>query len=686
MATEPNPIEIKPLPVDDEANYVRRAIAIDTYSNFQARIGDGQPNQTQTGFYPIVRLTEDYPLILSLYRSSWIVRRVVDSVAIDMFKSFPVLDSVIDSDQVRAFNKVIGATRTIPRLRSACKWGRLFGGAACIIIIKGDEDLAKPLKVEDIEVGSFKGLIPLDRWSGIIAGPEINNDISDPDGFGLPSYYNCVMDAGSVEVHHSRVLRFAGRELPQWEVQTELYWGMSEVEVIFDELRKRDYSSWNIVSLLTRAQVLSIYEPQLAAMMSGANATNKTYNDYVERMQAISEQMNNQGLLILGKDGKLEQKTYSFGGISDVYHEFMKDLAAATGIPYEIIFGREAGSGSFDSGSGMSAMQIYDNLIDEKRVSEANPVIDKLLPVLCMSVFGEVPDDLMYHWNPIRAINDKEKADLGKALVESVLMAYNADLITKKEARKELAQQSGSNGLFSNITEESIAETPDTYASEAYAGIGMGAEGSEALGGGAGGEGMAPPLPPGGGGSAGGSAQPPSSRSQSPTSGLGAGPRTTPKPVSGPGSGVPPGGGAPGGKKGAWSKTGYREGELIPIESKPIGVKSLLWHKSKRITDPAETHTFEPMPRNLPPSKKGSGGAPGSVGGQAAGTAKSLEQGLEHATQHTMKRPVAKPKAEGTTGEETERKRLLELRKEEEKKAAKDSVCSACESGDCLIH
>src|SRR3974390_147382 len=157
-------------------------------------------------------------------------------------------------------------------------------------------------------------------------------------------------------------------------------------------------------------------------------------------MQSISEQMNNQGLLILGKDGKLEQKTYSFGGISEVYHEFMKDLAASTGIPYEIIFGREAGAGAFDNGgSGVSAIQLYDNFIDEKRVSEANPVIDKLLPILCMSVFGEVLDDLMYHWNPIRAINDKERSDLGKSLVESVLMAYNADLITKKEARKELA-------------------------------------------------------------------------------------------------------------------------------------------------------------------------------------------------------------------------------------------------------
>lgn len=462
-------VEVLPLPENDDENYVRRpsGIATDSYSNPPARLGLGSPNLAETGGYPIVRITEFYPLILSLYRSSWIVRRVIDTVANDMFKTFPVLNSDLDAMQVRMFNKVIGATRTVPRLKSACKWGRLFGGAACVIVIDGEDDLSQPLNIDDIKIGSYRGLIALDRWSGIIAGPEINADINDPDGFGLPTYYSITMNAGTTKVHHSRVLRFTGRELPQWEVQTELYWGMSEIEIIFDELRKRDYSSWNIVSLLTRAQVLAISEPQLASLMSGLNGTEKAYASFVERMEATSEQLNNQGLLILGKDGKLEQKNYSFGGVSDVYHEFMKDLAAATGIPYEIIFGREGGIGGSEIGNnGMSSLQIYDNLIDEKRTAEANPIIDKLLPVICMSTFGEIPDELQYNWSPIRAISDKERSDLGKALTESVLMAYNADLITKKEARAELAKQSGTNGLFSHITQESIAETPDTYASE----------------------------------------------------------------------------------------------------------------------------------------------------------------------------------------------------------------------------
>jgi hypothetical protein len=179
-------------------------------------------------------------------------------------------------------------------------------------------------------------------------------------------------------------------------------------------------------------------------------------------MEDMSQLLNNQGLMILGKDGGLHQTGYGFGGISDVYHEFMKDLSAACEIPYEIIFGRESGLGSNAEGS----LQLYDNLIAEKRQTEADPVIDKLVPVVCMSTFGYVPDDMGHVWAPFRALSEEQRSNLSRGVADTVVGAYNSDLVTKKEARLELRQASGTNGLFSNITIESIANTPDKFASE----------------------------------------------------------------------------------------------------------------------------------------------------------------------------------------------------------------------------
>lgn len=596
VAAKPKPKDkIKPLPKNDDANYVRQhvirqrgsKVVGDTYSNSPARIGDGTPNIANAGEYPLIRRTQNYPLILSLYRSSWMVRKVIDTVANDMYQSFPVLDSGITPEEISSMANLIRKTKVLSKLRTGCKWGRLFGGAGAIIILDGVDDLSTPLVLEDVELSSFKGLIPLDRWSGLIPGPEINSDINDPIGFGLPTYYTATMDGGEAVIHHSRILRFVGRELPQWEVQTELYWGLSEVEILFDELRKRDYSSWNIVSLLTRAQVLSVEDPQLATLMSGAGGTNQAFTKFTERMEAISELLNSQGLLVLGKDGKLNQSSYTFGGVSDVYHEFMKDFAAAADMPYELIFGREQGSGGGGnySDNGQSSLQIYDNLIEQKRSSDANPIIDQLLPIMCMSVWGYVPDDLNYHWSPIRSMGDQERANLGKSLVESVLMAYNADLITKREARKELSSQSGTNGLFSTISDESIADTEDAYASDIafeqqINQMIIQANLEAQL------QALNPPAASGGSG----------------------GGRTS-------FNGTQYSGGGKG-----------NNGEIIPTEAKPVGVQGLKWHRVQR-GDGAG---------GKPPSGGVGAGRPGA---NSKSSAKSIRQSAQHGIRHEMKAP-----------------------------------------------
>ena len=49
--------------------------------------------------------------------------------------------------------------------------GRLYGGAGGIIMIDGHEDmLDQPIDLDMVMPGRFKGLIILDRWTGITPG------------------------------------------------------------------------------------------------------------------------------------------------------------------------------------------------------------------------------------------------------------------------------------------------------------------------------------------------------------------------------------------------------------------------------------------------------------------------------------------------------------------------------------
>src|SRR6266702_4712242 len=62
--------------------------AIDAFQNQLARIGFGQPNLTEGAAYPLTRLSRNYILMQSLYRSNWIARKVIDCISEDMTKNW----------------------------------------------------------------------------------------------------------------------------------------------------------------------------------------------------------------------------------------------------------------------------------------------------------------------------------------------------------------------------------------------------------------------------------------------------------------------------------------------------------------------------------------------------------------------------------------------------------------------
>ena len=95
-----------------------------------------------------------------------------------------------------------------------------------LILIAGQTDLSQPLDPDSIQPGSFRGCHPR-PLAGISPEPELT--LRRRSG----AYVHSINDsAGHIvaRVHHSRVVRFVGRELPDLERQAELYWGESEVE------------------------------------------------------------------------------------------------------------------------------------------------------------------------------------------------------------------------------------------------------------------------------------------------------------------------------------------------------------------------------------------------------------------------------------------------------------------------
>jgi len=428
----------------------------DAFQNTAARIGFGTPNILEGTEYPMTRLSRNYQLMNSLYRSHWIVRRIIDTIPQDMVKNWYTVTSQVAPDLLERLQKLERKTKTQAKVLEGLKWGRLYGGAAAIILIDGHQDLLnEPLDYDDIMPGSYKGLLILDRWSGIYPEPKLIDDINDPE-FGLPETYRIVTDASSYFVHHSRLLRFIGRDLPHWERQAEMYWGASEVEIVFDDIKKRDNTSWNIAQLVFLANLRILKTEgmeQIAAMNPQAQ------EDMYNTVQMQNWLASNMGVQMLGIKDEFTSVQYTFAGLNDIYQSFMMDVSGASGIPITKLFGR---SPAGMNATGESDMQNYYDTVEENQLFALMPVLDKLLPVMVMSEWGQIPDDLDYKFNPIKTADNKEMSELADKSTTAINTVFLSGLISQKTALKELRQQSEITGLFSNITNDDIDKADDT--------------------------------------------------------------------------------------------------------------------------------------------------------------------------------------------------------------------------------
>lgn len=433
--------------------------ALDAFQNVLARTGYGTTNLMEGTDYPLTRLTKNYNLMNSLYRNSWLAQRIIDTIPKDMLKNWVKYVSDITPEEVDKIHRMERLTRIKPALRQGLSWGRLYGGAAGLMMIEGQEEqLEEPLDLNAVMPGDFKGLLIVDRWSGVYPQLQLVTDISSPE-FGLPEFYE-FRDAvqGEVsKVHHSRIVRFIGNDLPEWEKQAETYWGASVIESVYEEIKKRDNTSANLAGLIFLANLRVLKMSDMGELLTGTNTNSQ--QDFYNTIQAQNWLQSNFGMYVMSKEDDFQTFNMTFSGLNEVYECFMMDLAGATQIPITKLFGRSpAGMNS----TGESDMRNYYDVVEQDQEAKLRPALEKLLPVLSMSTLGYVPDDIELMFNPIETPSEKDMGDTVKWKSEAVLGAHDRGIISDQIALKELKQMSEGTGIFTNITDEDIENASDT--------------------------------------------------------------------------------------------------------------------------------------------------------------------------------------------------------------------------------
>lgn len=439
---------------------IKAVRTMDGFDNFATRVGLNNDNALSASYYTFNLMTRNRVQLEAAYRGSWVVGQVVDCVADDMTRAGVNVTTNEGDEDIKDFQSAITKRGIWSSMNKLVKWGRLYGGALAVIQIRG-QDLSTPLNLDTIAKGQFTGLAVFDRWQ---LNPILTSVIQEGPDIGLPAYYQIVTTAsttgpgaatstGQITVHHSRVIRGIGIQLPFFQAITEMMWGESELERLWDRLIAFDNATMSSANLIERANNRTISVDGLRQIVAAGGKAQQGLEAQFEMMRMFQS---NEGLTIIDKNDEFASTSYTFSGLADILLQFGQQLAGAAQIPLVRLFGQSpAGLNS----TGESDLRMYYDSINAKQNAQLGDGLDRVLRILWRSTFGKPePKDFEWTFVPLWQMSALDKASIAKTKTETIIGASDAGLVKPATAMKELRAMSGDLGIFSNISDEDVAE------------------------------------------------------------------------------------------------------------------------------------------------------------------------------------------------------------------------------------
>lgn len=437
-----------------QATNAQTATTKDGFANLTARMGLGAQNVLSDSTYIFDLLTRNRMKLEAMYRGSWIVGAAVDAVAEDMTRAGVNIKGSDDPEAIQQIQSKLTRLGVWHSLLETIKWGRLYGGAIALIVIDG-QDPATPLNVDTVGKDQFRGLKVFDRWQ---LRPSLQNMVLEGMDYGLPEFYDVISNiatgqVSNLRIHHSRVIRQIGIQLPAMQAMTEEWWGESVIERMYDRLVSFDAATSGAANLIQKAHLRTVQIDKLREVLAAGGKAEENLLSMFHHMRMLQT---NEGLTLLDKEDTFAAHSYTFSGLSDMILQFGQQIAGATGIPLVRLFGQSpAGLNS----TGESDLRMYYDNVAAQQESRLRDGMMKVLRVMHKSLFGVLPpDNFDFDFVPLWQTSTKEKADIATSITTTIATAYEKGIIDQTTALQELKQSSESTGVFTNITEEQIEE------------------------------------------------------------------------------------------------------------------------------------------------------------------------------------------------------------------------------------
>jgi len=378
-------------------------------------------------------LTDQRHQLDALWFEDWCSRKICDKKSRDMTRRWRTVKSNdLSAEQLEQFERLERRLNVREIVRQAHQWASLYGTGAIVLVGNGSDQT-----IEWGEDEKLMRLVALDRWSISADGSKELNVLSP--NFGLPERF---LIKGMQSVHRSRIILVHAGERPPSD--TESLWGTSDLEGVYEAVKRFDMMSLNIGDLVTECKVdvfkmgglaekiTAGLEPEIIALMSAVQAIKSTTNS-----------------VLIDGDTEYEQKELTFAGLRDLLVEFRNTVAGAADMPVTVLFGQSAAGFA----SGQEDIQNHHESIHGLQESRLRPVFNRLDPVLARMLWGGMPSDWWFDFPPLTELTAEQRANVLNATATACGALVDRGILREDQVLSELKQSE----LFDNITQADIA-------------------------------------------------------------------------------------------------------------------------------------------------------------------------------------------------------------------------------------
>ena len=419
-----------------------KILYFDSLKNFVANLGTKRDKASSSHYAVPTNTVQE---TLNAYRGSWVPRKIVKIPAEDATRRWRSWQA--EKEQITAIEREEKRLGIKKKIKEAMIKARLYGGAGIYIGVRGDKDSSLPLDAKSVQKNGidFLNVMPM----RLLAAGEIETDPISSN-FGLPKYYSVNSADRNITIHPSRIVRFVGAELPDFDINPTGGWADSVLTSAWGACINFDATMANIASLVFEAKVDILGVPGLGEIM----ADPRQCELLIERFALAATLKGNNGMMLRDADETHDSKSFSFSGLEAIANLFAQSCAGAADIPMTRLFGQSPGGMNSTGESDLT--NYYDNIQSQQEL-EITPAMQVLDECLIYSALGSRPAEIFYVWNSLWQTTDKERAEIGQTTANTIKTLADSQLfdpdVLSKASENLLIERSILPGLEAAIND-----------------------------------------------------------------------------------------------------------------------------------------------------------------------------------------------------------------------------------------